>query len=152
MYTDSIQDEDGGPADLSDVAGLLVLSNIYDIAHLRHLCVNRLIKDLDVDHACITWYCANLANEQWLRRKTAGFCLQHWGRIVRTQGFLRLPRESLVELSQEIDMEGRVIGGDELDMALVGPGFGDVGSRKTSVTSQTLQLEDEADVDGMELN
>jgi hypothetical protein len=112
LYTDSIQPEDCG--DLADVAGLLVMSNIYHIPHLRLLCVNRLSKELDVDHACIIWHCAGIANEEWLRRRAANFCLLHWGRVVRTIGFLKLPRQALVELSQEIDMEGRVVGGIEL--------------------------------------
>lgn len=109
LYTDSIHPEDC--SELSDVAGLLVMSNIYNIPHLRLLCVNRLSKELDVDHACIIWHCAGIANEDWLRRRAAGFCLLHWGRVVRTQGFLKLPRQALVDLSQEIDMEGRVVGG-----------------------------------------
>ena len=112
LYTDSIQPEDCG--ELSDVAGLLVMSNIYNIPHLRLLCVNRLSKELDVDHACIIWHCAGIANEDWLRKRAANFCLMHWGRVVRTQGFLKLPRQALVELSQEIDMEGRVVGGKSL--------------------------------------
>ncbi|RFU34791.1 hypothetical protein B7463_g1584, partial [Scytalidium lignicola] len=113
LYTDSIQPEDC--ADLNDVAGLLVMSNIYNIPHLRLLCVNRLSKELDVDHACIIWHCAGTANEGWLRKKAASFCMMHWGRVVRTEGFLRLPRQALVELSQEIDTEGRVVGGEELE-------------------------------------
>ncbi|KAI0109267.1 kelch domain-containing protein [Nemania sp. FL0031] len=114
LYTDSIHVNDG-VADLADVAGLLVLANMYNIPRLRLLCVNRLSKELDVDHACIIWYCAGQSNEDWLRKRAANFCLTHWGRIVRTQGFLRLPRAALVDLSQEIDMEGRVIAGEELD-------------------------------------
>jgi hypothetical protein len=119
LYADSIQPEDCG--ELSDVAGLLVMSNIYNIPHLRLLCVNRLSKELDVDHACIIWHCAGIANEDWLRKRAASFCLMHWGRVVRTQGFLKLPRQALVELSQEIDMEGRVVGGkhDELDLSYI---------------------------------
>jgi len=116
LYTDSIHPEDC--AELNDVAGLLVMSNIYNIPHLRLLCVNRLSKELDVDHACIIWHCAGTANEDWLRRRAANFCLLHWGRVVRTQGFLRLPRQALVELSQEIDMEGRVVGGEQNDFDL----------------------------------
>jgi hypothetical protein len=117
LYTDSIQPEDC--AELNDVAGLLVMSNIYNIPHLRLLCVNRLSKELDVEHACIVWYCAGIANEDWLRKRTASFCLLHWGRIVRTQGFLKLPRPAMIELSQEIDMEGRVVGGkhEEIDLS-----------------------------------
>jgi hypothetical protein len=163
LYTDSIHgtsaDESGATTDLSDVAGLLVMSNIYGIPHLRLLCVNRLSKELDVDHACIIWYCAGQANEEWLRKRAASFCLTHWGRIVRTVGFLRLPRHALVELSQEIDMEGRVVGGDELEFVggLGGGRFGDsscLPSRKESISSvQTQMLESEADEDdGMEMN
>ncbi|CAK7223020.1 hypothetical protein SBRCBS47491_005062 [Sporothrix bragantina] len=157
-------------ADLSDVAGLLVMSNIYNIPHLRLLCVNRLSKELDVEHACIIWHCASLANEPWLRKRAAGFCLTHWGRIVRSSGFLRLPRTAIVELSQEIDTEGRVIGGDELDLfgsALEGAGgiggarFSDSGSvlsrRKESIDSshpsQMAESELEEDEDeGMDMN
>ncbi len=159
--------------DLADVAGLLVMSNIYNIPHLRLLCVNRLSRDLDVEHACIIWHCASLANEPWLRKRAAGFCLTHWGRIVRSSGFLRLPRTAIVELSQEIDTEGRVIGGDELDLfgsALEGAGgvmggvggrFSDSGSvlsrRKESISSshasQMAESEmDEDEDDGMDMN
>ncbi|KAK3336783.1 hypothetical protein B0T19DRAFT_51024 [Cercophora scortea] len=164
LYTDRIdpgsEADDNITADLEDVAGLLVMSNIYNIQHLRLLCVNRLSKELDVDHACIIWYCAGLASEEWLRKRAAGFCMTHWGRIVRTLGFQRLPRTALVELSQEIDMEGRVVGGDELDMIVGGIDgrFGDGGSavshRKESVSSNTTQLLDSEgeDDDGMEIS
>ncbi|KAL1841963.1 hypothetical protein VTJ49DRAFT_6286 [Mycothermus thermophilus] len=97
LYTDRIDPIDPGDddhrsgtgpatANLSDVAGLLVMSNIYNIPHLRLLCVNRLGKELDVDHACIIWYCAGLAGEEWLRKRAATFCMTHWGRVVRTAG------------------------------------------------------------------
>ncbi|KEZ46016.1 Kelch domain-containing protein [Scedosporium apiospermum] len=163
LYTDSIHgttdEESGAVTNLSDVAGLLVMSNIYGIPHLRLLCVNRLSKELDVDHACVTWYCAGLANEEWLRKRAASFCLTHWGRIVRTAGFLHLPRTALVELSQEVDMEGRVVGGEELEFVegLKGAGFGDPNSlraRKASVSSQQTQLMESEleDDDGMEMN
>ncbi|KAK4042588.1 hypothetical protein C8A01DRAFT_13866 [Parachaetomium inaequale] len=174
LYTDRIDpaDDDAAAAednnnsntmaDLSDVAGLLVMSNIYNIPHLRLLCVNRLSKELDVDHACIIWYCAGLASEEWLRKRAACFCMTHWGRVVRTVGFQRLPRGALVELSQEVDMEGRVVGGDELDMMVVGGPFGggDDGAsaasrRKESVSSgqtQMLETEEDDDDDGMEMS
>ncbi|KAH8813334.1 hypothetical protein F5884DRAFT_820924 [Xylogone sp. PMI_703] len=154
LYTDSIQPEDCG--DLNDVAGLLVMSNIYNIPHLRLLCVNRLSKELDVDHACTIWHCAGTANEGWLRKKAASFCMMHWGRVVRTEGFLRLPRQALVDLSQEIDMEGRVVGGEELEYVggLGGTQFGVGGTiRKSSISSShTQQLSEVDDDEGMEMN
>jgi len=170
LYTDRIDpvddDHENTATDLSDVAGLLVMSNMYNIPHLRLLCVNRLSRELDVEHACIIWYCAGLANEDWLRRRAANFCMTHWGRVVRTVGFQRLPRQALVELSQEVDTEGRVVGGDELDMMVVLSGEGGVigryaadGSlvvarRKESVSSNhTQMLESEVDDDdGMEMS
>lgn len=160
LYTDSIrgtvEPDSDATTDLSDVAGLLVMSNIYNIPHLRLLCVNRLAKELDVEHACVIWYCAGLANEEWLRKRAATFCMTHWGRIVRTQGFLRLPRSALVELSQEIDMEGRVVAGEELEWGGMSGRYGDMGhgARKESISSnQTQVLDSEADDDdGMELN
>lgn len=161
LYTDSIHGttdaDSAATTELSDVAGLLVMSNIYNIPHLRLLCVNRLSKELDVEHACVIWYCAGLASEEWLRKRAACFCMAHWGRIVRTQGFLRLPRTALVELSQEIDMEGRVIAGEELEWGgLAGGRYGELGhaARKESVSSsQTQLLESEVDDDdGMEMS
>ncbi|RDA92940.1 hypothetical protein CP533_3863 [Ophiocordyceps camponoti-saundersi (nom. inval.)] len=162
LYTDSIrgtvEPDSEATTDLTDVAGLLVMSNIYNIPHLRLLCVNRLAKELDVEHGCVIWYCAGLANEEWLRKRAATFCMTHWGRIVRTQGFLRLPRSALVELSQEIDMEGRVVAGEELEWGGLGSRYGDMGhgARKESISSSQTQLleseGDDDDDDGMELN
>ncbi|KAI1068168.1 hypothetical protein LB507_004597, partial [Fusarium sp. FIESC RH6] len=154
LYTDSIRGTSDNDSDattaLSDVAGLLVMSNIYNIPHLRLLCVNRLAKELDVDHACIIWYCAGLANEEWLRKRAAGFCMIHWGRVVRTQGFIRLPRTALVELSQEVDMEGRVIGGEELEWG--GMHDGHDATRKESIGSNQTQMIEDDDDEGMEMN
>ncbi|KAK5992830.1 RING finger protein B [Cladobotryum mycophilum] len=155
LYTDSIhgttETDSDATTDLSDVAGLLVMSNIYNISHLRLLCVNRLAKELDVEHACVIWYCAGLANEEWLRKRAANFCMTHWGRIVRTQGFLRLPRSALVELSQEIDMEGRIVAGDDLEWGVSGRYSDVVGhaTRKESISSnnQMQVVESEADDD-----
>ncbi|KAF3013470.1 hypothetical protein E8E14_001688 [Neopestalotiopsis sp. 37M] len=153
LYTDSIHADDG-VTELADVAGLLVMSNIYNIPHLRLLCVNRLSKELDVVHACIIWYCAGLANEEWLRKRAAAFCLTNWGRIVRTPGFLKLPRTALVELSQEIDMEGRVIGGEEVEYVDGVHGrYDSCMSRKDSVSSDRTQAlpSDIDDSEGMDL-
>lgn len=155
LYTDNIHGttEAGSDSttDVTDVAGLLVMSNIYDVPHLRLLCVNRLAKDLDVENACVIWYSAGLAGEEWLRKRSAGFCMTHWGRIVRTEGFLSLPRAALVELSQEVDMEGRVVAGDELEWSSMGERYG---VRKSSLGSSGTQLADSEveDEDGMEMN
>ncbi|RKF65736.1 putative kelch repeat protein [Erysiphe neolycopersici] len=154
LYTDTIQSEPD--FDLTDVAGMLVMSNIYNMPNLRLLCVNRLAKEMNVDDACTIWYSAGIANEEWLRKRAASFCLLHWGRVVRTQGFLKLPRAALVEMSQEIDIEGRVVGGEELEFVggLGGNrfGFGGEMSRKVSTSSNHTQVvESDDENEDMEL-
>lgn len=136
LYTDSISPDEsqGGSPTLADVAGMLVMSNIYDMPRLRLLCVNRLGRELDVEHAAVIWERAGTAGEEWLRRRAANFCMTHWGRIVRTQGFRNLKQNALVELCEEIDQEGRVVGGDELEAVggLGGGRFGVGGAGSTN--------------------
>ncbi|KZF21961.1 hypothetical protein L228DRAFT_247571 [Xylona heveae TC161] len=115
LYTDSITPHPEFCADLGDVAGLLVMANIYDMPRLRLLCINRLSRELDIDHAAIIWERAGTANEEWLRKRAARFCLAHWGRIVRTAAFKRLSRQSLLELCEESDHDSKLITGEEME-------------------------------------
>ena len=129
LYTDSVSTSQYCP-NLSTVAGLLVMANLYDLKHLRTLTLHRLFSELDVESAAVVWERAGVAGEEGLRKKAAGFVLTYWGRIVRTMGFRRLSRRSLMELCEEVDVEGRVMGGEELgavgavDGGVVGGGFG----------------------------
>jgi hypothetical protein len=116
LYTDSIARHPEYCADLTDVAGMLVMANMYDMPKLRLLCVHRLSRELDVEHAAIIWERAGRTNEEWLKRRAASFCLTHWGRVVRTEGFKNLSRTSLMELCEAVDTEGRVVGGEELEV------------------------------------
>ncbi|EME83184.1 uncharacterized protein MYCFIDRAFT_54147 [Pseudocercospora fijiensis CIRAD86] len=169
LYTDSISSPPaesnavGGPT-LEDVANMLVMSNIYDMPRLRHLCVNRLVRDLDVQHGALIFDRANTAQEDWLKRRAASFCMTHWGRIVRTDGFRRLKRAAMLELCEGVDAEGRVVGGDELE-AVGGLGGARLGSgmlwgngrkrgRLGSTSGTTADGEEEGDGDdeGMEMS
>jgi hypothetical protein len=133
LYTDSICSPPAGETTtlagptLEDVANMLVMSNIYDMPRLRHLCVNRLVRDLDVQHAALIFDRANTAQEDWLKRRAASFCMTHWGRVVRTDGFRMLKRSAMLELCEGVDAEGRVVGGDELE-AVGGLGGARLGS------------------------
>ncbi|KAL9057329.1 MAG: hypothetical protein Q9162_002403 [Coniocarpon cinnabarinum] len=126
LYTDSIARQDGLGPFLDDVAGMLVMSNLYDMPRLKALCRNRLGRELDVKHAATIWEKAGVASEEWLKKRAARFCMVHWGRIVQTNGFQNLPRASLVELCREVDVEGRVLGAEELEIVggLGGAKFG----------------------------
>ncbi|KAI9730373.1 MAG: hypothetical protein M1834_005883 [Cirrosporium novae-zelandiae] len=115
LYTDSIAYHSQYCKSLTDVAGMLVLSNCYDMPKLRVLCVNRLTRELDVENAAVVWERAGIAGEEWLKKRAASFCLLHWGRIVRTEGFRRMDRKSLMDLCEVVDVEGRVVGGEELE-------------------------------------
>lgn len=121
LYADSIDKHPEYCPSLSQVAGLLVMSDVYDLPELRLQCVRRLSRELDVENAAVVWERAGTANEEWLRKRAANYCLTHWGRVVRTEGFRGLSRRSMMELHEVIDVDGRVIGGEELEV--VG-GFG----------------------------
>lgn len=116
LYTDSIAKHEEYCKDLGDVAGLLVMAHVYDMPRLRLLCLHRLSRELDVEHAAIVWERAGTAEDEWLQRRAASYCLTHWGRVVRTDGFRQLSRRSMMELCEVIDVEGRVVGGDELEL------------------------------------
>ena len=90
---------------------------------------------MDIDYAATVWDRAGTAGEEWLRRRAARFCLVHWGRVVRSEGFRRLSRQSMMELCGVIDVEGRVVGGEELEMVggLGGGKFGVGGSGREVV-------------------
>ena len=116
LYTDSIARHARFCPSLLEVAGLLVMAHLYDMPRLRMLCVHRLSRALDVASAARVWERAGAAQERWLQRRAASFCMTHWGRVVRTDGFRRLSRASMMELCEVIDLEGRVVGGDELEV------------------------------------
>lgn len=164
LYTDSIAKHPRHCTDLNDVAGLLVMANVYDMPRLRLLCIHRLSRELDVEHAAVVWERAGTAGEEWLRRRAASYCLTHWGRVVRTEGFRRLSRQSMMDLCEVIDVEGRVVGGEELEIigGLGGGKFGVGGSgqdlskgrdasRDTIVIDDTEETEPDDD-EGMEMN
>lgn len=116
LYTDSIAKHPLYCESLNEVAGLLVMANIYDMPRLRLLCLHRLSRELDVEQAATVWERAGVAQEEWLRRRAANYCLTHWGRVVRSEGFRRLSRQSMMDLCEVIDIEGRVVGGEELEI------------------------------------
>ncbi|KAL1952930.1 hypothetical protein VTO42DRAFT_3933 [Malbranchea cinnamomea] len=116
LYTDSIAEHPEHGPDVFEVAGMLVMANLYDMPKLRLLCVNRLSRELDVENAAIVWERAGRTNEEWLKRRAAAFCLANWGRVVRTEGFRSLSKQSLVELCEVVDSDGRVIPGPELEL------------------------------------
>lgn len=164
LYTDSIEKHPEYCPGLGQVAGLLVMSDVYDMPELRLHCVRRLSRELDVEHAAVVWERAGTANEEWLRRRAANYCMTHWGRVVRTEGFRSLSRRSMIELHEVIDVDGRVIGGEELEVmgGFGGGKFGVGGSgselAKRRARTQANQMTDEADGnetqedEGMEIN
>lgn len=151
LYSDSISDHRQYCASLVDIAGMLVMANLYDMPKLRLLCVNRLSRELDIENAAIIWERAGRTNEEWLRRRAAQFCLTNWGRIVRTAGFKSLNRQSLIELCEVVDTEGRIVAGPELEIvgALGSDGLTLDRSKRPRLTVNSL-VDDMDDFDGEE--
>lgn len=106
LYSDSISTHP-----LNIVAGLLVLANLYDLPRLRQLAMGRILKELEgnIEHAATIWERVGTAGEEALRKKVGGFCLDNWGRLVRTKGFRGLGKSALLELCEEGGVEGRVV-------------------------------------------
>lgn len=151
LYTDSITGHPEYCSDIVDVAGMLVMANLYDMPKLRLMCVNRLSRELDVENAAIVWERAGRTNEQWLMRRAAQFCLRHWGRVVRSEGFKSLSRQSLIALCEVVDMEGRVMAGPELEIvgALGAENTGlNTGSKRPRMAAMGNTLDDVEDYDG----
>jgi hypothetical protein len=146
LYTDSIaevrrENGDSSP-NLADVGGMLTMASLYDMPRLHLLCLHRLAKELNVDHAAFIWERACAAGADWLKKRAATFCMTHWGRVVRSEGFRQLPRRNLMDLCAEIDQEGRVVGGEELEAVggLDGSRLGFEGSTPTSRSRRKRSL------------
>ncbi|KAK5945277.1 hypothetical protein PMZ80_002481 [Knufia obscura] len=149
LYTDDISPHTAYCRDLSDVAGMLVMANLYDMPKLRLLCVNRLSREIDIDHAAVIWERAGRTEEEWLKNRAARFCMMNWGRVVRTDGFRSLTRSSLMELCEVVDTEGRVVGGEELDDSF-GGGYASAntsGRRRHRDSTTETEGGDDTDVD-----
>ena len=155
LYTDNIAPHPEFCRDLTDVAGMLVMANLYDMPELRLLCVNRLSREIDIDHAAVIWERAGRTEEEWLKARAARFCMMNWGRIVRTEGFRSLSRQSLMELCEVVGMEGRVVDGDDMDEGEGGSVLGASGGRyrrrshRPSGEAEETEADDE---DGMDMN
>lgn len=149
LYTDDISPHTAYCRDLSDVAGMLVMANLYDMPKLRLLCVNRLSREIDIEHAAVIWERAGRTEEEWLKNRAARFCMMNWGRVVRTDGFRSLSRSSLMELCEVVDTEGRVVGGEELDDSF-GSGYASAntsGRRRHRDSTTETEGGDDTDVD-----
>ncbi|KAJ5131269.1 uncharacterized protein N7515_007308 [Penicillium bovifimosum] len=149
LYTDSIAGHPEYCSSVIDVAGMLVMANLYDMPRLRLLCVNRLSRELDVDNAAIVWERAGRTNEHWLMRRAAQFCLTYWGRVVRTEGFKSLSHKSLIELCEVVDTEGRIIAGPELEMVASAADGDRTRPRLGSTADEMSELGDD---EGMEIS
>ncbi|QQK41964.1 Kelch repeat protein [Penicillium digitatum] len=155
LYTDSIAGHPDYCSTVIDVAGMLVMANLYDMPKLRLLCVNRLGQELDVDNAAIVWERAGRTNEHWLMRRAAQFCMTYWGRVVRTDGFKSLSHKSLIQLCEMVDTEGRILAGPELEMVTFGADGlvdRDKSSRMRLGSTADEMSEVDADDEGMEIS
>jgi hypothetical protein len=147
LYTDSIAGHPDYSSSSIDVAGMLVMANLYDMPKLRLLCVNRLSRELDVQNAAIVWERAGRTNEHWLKRRAEQFCQIYWGRVVRTDGFKSLSHRSLIELCEVVDTDASIIAGSELEMVA----FGADDSKTRMLGSAADESEIDGDDEGMEI-
>ncbi|KAJ5309221.1 hypothetical protein PENANT_c042G10792 [Penicillium antarcticum] len=151
LYTDSIAGHPDYPSSPIDVAGMLVMANLYDMPKLRLLCVNRLSRELDVHNAAIVWERAGRTNEHWLKRRAEQFCQIYWGRVVRTDGFKSLTHRSLIELCEVVDTDASIIAGSELEMVSAFGAHDDSKNSRLRLGSTADESEMDGDDEGMEI-
>ncbi|EFE31284.1 uncharacterized protein ARB_01906 [Trichophyton benhamiae CBS 112371] len=156
LYTDCISGDSEVSPSVLEVAGMLVMANMYDMPKLRLLCVNRLSRELDVDTAAIIWERAGRTDEDWLRRRAASFCLANWGRIVRSEGFRLLSKQSMIDLCEVVDTEARILTGHEAELRdILTERYDATSPRRPRVAVAAGGLEDDLDIDeedGMEIS
>ncbi|KAK2875050.1 hypothetical protein FQN49_001829 [Arthroderma sp. PD_2] len=157
LYTDSISADSEVNPSVLEVAGMLVMANLYDLPKLRLLCVNRLSRELDVDNAAIIWERAGRTNEEWLKRRAESFCLANWGRIVRSEGFRLLSKQGIVDLCEVVDTEARIMPGHEVELReiLALDRYEPASPKRPRVAISSGPLDDDLEIDdddGMELS
>jgi hypothetical protein len=91
------------------IARLLVLSNLYQISRLRILCLGKLLRDLNVEHATTVWCAAREADERGLERRAGKVCFENFGQVVRTKGFRSMRREDVLELCGLVGRGAKVV-------------------------------------------
>lgn len=157
LYSDSIAPHPVYCNDLRDVAGVLIMANLYDMPALRLECVNRLSREMSIDTAAIIWERANRTGEEWLKRKAANYCLANWGRIVRTEGFRSLSRQSLMELCAVTDRDSRVMSHEEIEVMEAMGGRFEIGylgreAKRARLSDESEDESDDSQDDDMEMN
>ncbi|KAK9455458.1 hypothetical protein V1511DRAFT_458187 [Dipodascopsis uninucleata] len=151
LYSDTIATEES----VETISKVLILCNLYGLPRLRDMCVARIQDYFSVDFAAIVWECAKIAQEDNLRALAAKFCLKHWGRVVRSKGFKGLSKSSMLELCEEVDLEGQVIMGTEdhnynarmrsLDTQMMGSDSSVFFAEETDNVSDDMSLMDDED-------
>jgi N-acetylneuraminic acid mutarotase len=155
LYTDSIAANTPAAPDLTNIAGMLVMANMYDMPRLRALCVDRLSKELCVDYAATIWERAGVAGEDWLRARATKYIRAHWGKVVRTEAYRLLSQESMVELCVEsTDEDGKVvISSDVVERErFVGHAQHGVGVRRRVIMNTIVADDDDEDLEGVEMD
>lgn len=131
------------------VARLLVLSNLYEIARLRTLCLGKLLRELTVEHATAVWCAAREADERGLERRAGKVCFENWGQVVRTRGFRSMKREDVLELCGLVGRGAKVVEtmveSDVSEVEEEGDGEGD--GDGVSDDDEEVEAEGEIDVD-----
>lgn len=143
IYTDTVPFS----TDVSSIARLLVMSNMYALPRLRDICIGRIQDNFDAENAALFWQSARMADESVLRTTAARFCLRHWGRVVRSATFKSLSKSSMVELCEEIDIEGQVVGGQLEDDGKGNNSSSSFLARPKSVFASTVAADDDNDDD-----
>jgi hypothetical protein len=101
LYTDLLN-----ASDIDIVTGLLILSSLYELPKLRHLCLESIYsRGFKIKDVLKVWKRAKLINDEVLAHNSSTFCFVNWGLIVRTRQFKELTKDELIALCQEVQRD-----------------------------------------------
>jgi hypothetical protein len=104
LYTDDL--DDYIPVDT--VADLMVLGNMYFLSRLTSLCCNRLHEKIDIENVARVYHRACVIEEHGLKKRSARFIDQHFGRVSKTNGFRTLPKEALFDFLDSLPEKAKI--------------------------------------------
>ncbi|KAG7400056.1 hypothetical protein PHYBOEH_007124 [Phytophthora boehmeriae] len=106
LYTDEVAALAARDLPAEFALELHVLADQYLVSTLRSLCENALLRILSVDNVVLIMESAHFRDAYALKKRSLGFILDHFARVIATKAFIELPQELLQEVLLMASQQG----------------------------------------------
>jgi hypothetical protein len=113
LYTDCLPPNDDSA---TLVADLMVMANLYLLPRLLALCVRQLYSCLCVDSVAKIYQAALDAGQDALAKVALSFLFAHFGQVVHTQSFRRLPPTAMARVLDQVPFFSSILVLDPADV------------------------------------